>query len=624
MERNIKLPYIHPSVSRSSEQFPNGLPPLASFLERVQLADGYIDKRTKDVNKRYDKTRFEIAEKFEEFVKRYSQIIKTFDDLLTDYDKDVLSGTGALSILKPSHTDLDAAGTLGRNTDFTYQPETIEAVKRWYGSVFKQVGPSDSSLSLPRGKNLGWPHPISGKQRELADILLALHAALAMGAKTKGWSLEELTKFLESYHGPAYTIYGERGQHPGPEKDMPMGTQEGWLFGHNFEMRVRGIYMVAKYMIAYNRSVVKTVLKTILASPMHIQDRPTIKKRIGDATKAGWQIIALDVSKFDQSFGDQRGTQMLQTISDIWGTDTTMRDFETEFNLPLLLFSRKEAFMARNKPILPSGAGFTTLVGNVGNVASTLEALSHLFGVSPDSLIDNYGKTWDYLAWGDDTILMFKDEQRMDDVMAAYDKVKLGVTEEPIIKYLGSIYGRGLFKGSYVDGYSTGRAIQQQFFPERIKLFPFSVVGYIARLDLMGDNVGKQFHDRMRVLWDRQLMGDYFNYSSRHQVLQSLLPEIEKRSAQISQVDDILQVLVHGIDRDMLDDFEFGEFEDFLGITHMDLDKPSEELESREISPRIVELIGAIEKGDFDSYFQLIQELVINFNLTWKRGGVLY
>lgn len=609
------------SILRKDDKFPLGLPEIGGATMEIHPR-GYLDKKNKDVARRLRRDDFEVQSSIEtEYLPLLNDMHARFGDLLDDYDREViLPSTTALGLIKPSHTDLDEIGTLGLQNDFEYSPGTISAVSKFYRRFIPKQ--KEFKLSLPRGKNTAYPLIVSGMMREANDTALAIQASLAIGAKRKGWSAKELTEFLARYHGPVFTVYGERFQHT--PKPMPMSLASGMYYSHNVESRARGIYMSPKYLVAYNRVTVKNALHTFLNCPVHVQDRPTIRKRIGAAFGKNWLVLALDYSKFDQRAGGKRGRQVIKMIADVWNVDTKEEDLLTEFNSRLITFRQGKCYQNDQAPILMSGASFTSIVGGCVNVLSATESLAKFRRMTPDDLWSEYGRTWDYLAWGDDTLLMLDPKfYNTEEVLKSFEVVKMPLDEEPVVKYLGSVYGPGKTIKNVRLGYSLGRALQQQFLPERKKEFPFSTIGYIARLELMGE-IGKEFHQRMLKKWDLTLMGEPFPYADRVSVVLRLLPEVEKYSAKMSQLDDVLQTLTHGLEIDDIDHLEFSQFEGLMGLSMADLTDPLKFLADKEVDPRIAEQLSKILKGDFSTYDRLLTHYTMAYNLQWRHGDVVY
>lgn len=607
-----------------SDEYPNGLPPVSKNLTKIQ-PQGYLLKRQLDIFKRYTLSGDEMRLKFDKYFSTFKRVDSAFSSLYNDYDKEViLPDTCGLSFIPKTSTDLDYQGTIGRDQVFQYDQELVDLMSEFYAK-FMPKEEKGISMSFTRGKNLGWPHPIGGRQRELSDALLALHVSLALGAHKKGWSLQQLTEFLEKFHGPAFCVYAERTQKTANQ--VPTFIDGRLYRSVNAAARVRGIYMSPKFMVAYSRRHVKRMLKGYLENPFHTQSRDKISARVKTALSKGWRVVAIDISKFDQFFGGARGNQIAKGVAKTIDLDPT--DLLFEFNTPLVTFGKSGTYRSNTKltPILMSGVSSTTLVNGFGGTTSAVAVVASLFGVSYKESLGSYQKKWDALSWGDDLLLMLPPDIENDAIFKAYEKLGLKVDEEPTIKFLGQNYGPGRFEGSFDTGYPFARAVQQQFFPERVKTFPFNLIGYIARLELLGEKRGNAFHEAARQVWDLiSPEREYFPFSQRKAVLESLMPEVEKYANKISEMDDILNVFTHGMaDSDMLDELDVpSDLRNLLGLTAVDVSQP--ELLIAEI-PELRLLAAdykALSNGDFDVYRDILNNLVHAFNLNYRSGGLLY
>jgi hypothetical protein len=612
------------TIRTVSPDFKGGLPALGRNFVRYDRP-GFVDKKNKDVAKRLRLQEFDAQASYDEYKKLVSSLISRFDPLLHEFDrKEVMNSTTALSLISVSHTDLDELGDLGRNTDYEYPADVFDAVCNYYKAVKAEFS---KTLTLPRGKNAAYPLAVPGMHREANNVAIGLQAAIALSARNQGISLREMGKQLEKSHGEAITIYGERRQHTG--KVMPLSLNVGERYSTNFEPRVRGIYMSPKFCVAYNRKTVKKALAVFLKSSIHIQDRPTITKRIDAAVKKGWKILAIDWSKFDQHFGGKRGRQCLKVIHECFNVDTTLDDLVYEFEIPLVTFRQGSPYINRAVPILMSGASFTSAVGCVGNVLSLITMLKEVTGKSASDLLGSMGREWDYLAWGDDTICMCPETfAKQEDILAATSVVKMSADVEPAIRYLGSIYGDGGGYTGIPKGYLLGRAVQQQFLPERPKIYPFGLIGYIARLMLMGDVKGAEFHKEMKFFWDPEILGkNYFPFSERIAVLEKTVPLVNKYAARIADLDDILMTLTHGVGEDALElDVNLDSFHELIGLTQVDVSDPEKFLKEQEkpMSPGFFKLFARFLKGDMQAYQLLITQFVIEQKLEWRPGDLVY
>lgn len=388
--------------------------------------------------------------------------LEWMDELLDRYgdegDSDQIQSTCAISFKKPSHFALDETGAMALDeTDFMYDEEIVTSVADWY-KKFDDGQYEEESLSIPRGKNTGWPFFISGSDRTASDLILYITAKYVTSRQQAGYSLFDIRSELRPYYGEPILAYGERMQHT--PKDIPLNTNRGWQISNAFEPRVRAILMAPKIDLIYNRQPVKRVLHMIKNHPVHTQDRPTIVKRISDMQSRFKHVVAVDHSGFDRRHGGRRGLQLIKALERLGGVGNG--SFTTEFMTKALVPYMDAIYETTPGNTLYSGISTTTLVGCIGNLCSAVAALGHLTGQGPGQVIESFGKTWDLLAWGDDSVL--GSDFSIQELSSSYEKFALKVDQEKITKYLGDYYQQG------VRPYPVYRVLQTSLFPERPKL----------------------------------------------------------------------------------------------------------------------------------------------------------
>jgi len=621
-----KFPY--PPKFGANPAYGLGLPPLDRHLVRAPMTP-YVKKKLSDVIKRYDNKLLARMEVSAEYMRLLDTLWDAFFPMLTDYDKEeVAPVTCAKSMWKPTHTDLDELSQQIYPNDFTYSDELISSIVKYY---LPRKSKKPIKLSLPRGKNVGSPYVISGANRKLSDVFLIVSAIIALGAEAKGWTLEELTKFIESYHGPCMTIWASRTQDTG--KQMPIVTGHTATWSTNFEPRVRGIFISPKFHVVMNRRPVKEFANTIFESNLHTQSRKDIQTRMDFWKQNKWLIFAVDYSKYERHIGGERAKSIIKVISGFCG-NRAGENIMTEFSLPILMFGRSGAFTLPGGNILASGLSATSLIGNVGNDLNTSQALSYILGIKPEEVFlklqSEKDKDIGGLLFGDDAVIAFSptcaaNYGSRDDLQSklkeAYAKTKMTIDEEPVVKFLGHVYDSQVFKGTYDKGMATWRAVQQTFFPERLKDFPFSTIGYIARLEMLGDRA-EPFHRTMQRFWDVTRYGPPFTFGARIKRLEALIPEIERHADKISQLDDILQSVYHGLAEE---GGEIGsELDQFLGLTALVIDNPILQLKEMGISRLSLDNLSQLLKGDFSVYRMTISHLVDELKLNWRHHDVVY
>lgn len=537
-------------------------------------------------------------------------VVRSFSSLLSDYDKKViLPATCALSIKKSSHFDIDETGKLGRGKVASYPDVAFQCINRVYSDLLRSIQLDEAHLSLPRGKNLGWPTPVSTRSRADSDLLLGVHTLVSVVGKKKGYRLIDLYKDLEGTFGPSFAYSGYRLQHHGKVHLCCCADRN--VITECFEPRSRAIYMSPKFAVAWNRPYVKALLGAVMKNPLHTQDRTQITQRISAMLSSGY-TIALDVGKFDQSHGGTAGEQIIKIMCDLlskrygMSADHLVSDFMAEFDTMPLIRSLSGCYRAPGGQILSSGVSMTSVLGCFGSELIAYTLASILLKTSdPDAILSQKGRSWDALTWGDDIVFsvskrFFSDyEAFMNFITKGGETVNLEFTAEPTIKFLGQNYDMLEYQGS--KSYPLSRMIQNSFFPERPKLYPYTQVGYIARLLLLDPHIVKDVH-KVCLSYQDTLGIRPFDWADHENVLREMIPLIQKRSDSIGALDDVLNIFSHGLDPDMFDgSFESDAMMDMLALTRVDVSDPMKFL-----SENLTE--DKYKDGYMDYYLKNIQE----------------
>jgi len=620
---------------------PHDMPPVIQGAFIPAYPTNYIRKRTKDIFVRNVRSFLEVEPEIKNFEKVCNDLLGIMNPFFSDYDiKEILPTTTALGMHKPGHTALDEIGYMGKDNDYTYSPDVVEAAFSYYAPFFAKSKNDQVSVSIPRGRNIGYFAPVGGLNREATDGLLVLCATVVEHFRSQGSSAKDMMEFLTRYHGPFYTIYGERYQHTG--KKMPMKYREGWYSSTNFEPRVRAIYMDPKVLVMWLKPQVNFALHSILQTSYHTQTRPKIQTTVDKYIKAGWSSICPDFSKFDQRHGGKRGVQIINLIDRLLthcGRNSKSgfaADCTFNLRIPLLVPSRGQMLMRTDGPILTSGMAATTVIGCIGNLLGLLQAVKEGFGISPASLISDLSSPNPSLitghGYGDDGLLFFHSslgnlKEVEEKLNRGYASAKLEVENEVTVKFLGYQYNKGQFEGSFDVGYPVGRFFQQQFFPERKKEYPFSLIGLVARLNLVHESKREGIFNMLKEkFWNLELLGPKFEFSERYAKVEALIPEVEKYSKKISQIDDIINIFAHGLsDASMID---FGE-EDYLakllGLNSFDLTQPIDALTKDYVkNSRLIQGLTRLRDGDLFAYPAIISDFSYAFKLTHSHRDVIY
>lgn len=609
------------SVGLASSDFPGGLPPI---LQKFQMASdtGYVGRKLSGLKARKNRTMAEVSNAVDAYTAQRAKIDSGFSHLFTDYDRDeVLPTTCALGYVKPTHTELEERGKVGEDSNFVIPDEIMKILSDYYRPLVKHV---DLSISMVRNKLIGWPHLVTGMDRETNNLFLSVHAALAIGARDANIPLSTVTQSLEARYGPCFFPYAERYQHT--KKVMPMWIAGRAYFSQNVEPRCRMVVPSSKYMVIQNRVPVKKMLTALLASDIHVQDRATMKKRISSFLgNPRWNTISLDHSKFDQRHGMPRADKILKLISEVTGHPSSYPDFVHEFSMKNLVYYKDKAYFTGGTEILKSGVSPTTLVGCVGDVADCLYAIANALGCSYEEAWKQRGTTWDLMCWGDDAVLAYDKTIPFSSIERGFKIQKLAVEEEPTIKYLGNHYAKGKFSGSLDLGYPTGRGVQQLFFPERVKVYPFSTIGYVARLEILGERA-KAFHDvTIKSFWDDKLYGPPFKFEDRFTVMSEAVKKAESYADKISSMDDILLSLTHGTLDLGVSKLDLEGLEEILGLVQVDVSDPLKLLAEEAPSHKAVSsILTDLLKGRIDAESKFQNYLSTNKGLNVRRGYPVY
>jgi hypothetical protein len=628
-------PWFVTRILKNSEKFP-GAPPMMSTQARViRDHSGYVSFKKKSGSRRYDRSLLDAqaaAQEFSSKVIRYGGAVK---HLFTDYDLEhVIPSTCALGIWASASTDFENQGQMGLDSDVEYPPEIESAVIEWY----KKYMPKEdkTSFSFQRGKGLGFPfNGVSGMNRSLNDTFLSIQAAMVIGNRTVDNSNDQLAGLydkIRSFHGDGFVSEGFRFQHK--QGELLMNLTEGYMSSEQLNPRPRTIIPSSKLDVMQTREPVKKLLGSILKSPNHTQDRAEIAQRISAAQKKGWFVVGTDYGKFDFRHGQKRGAQQIRIHGKVLNDERYINDSMISFDMRAFINGYNQVWELPGSDWLKSGMGNTTLIGCTGNWAGVLASLSYGLRRSARSLLSSYGSNWDCLMWGDDCVFMCSDPAWYDALKKGYKRYKLEVTEEPTIKYLGTNYSKGEFTGTMDNGYAIGRAFQQSFFPERRKEWPFSTIGYIARLDLMGPK-GEDWHTAMKPYFEELDYGEWFSFSERHNVLLAMIPEIQKKAEKIGSLDEVLQIFTHGLQGDDFpDDIIPPIYYELLGMeTQVDLSDPAKFISDlvqdqpeiyQRLTPDILKSISELMGGNFNSYSRTLSSLTTAFSLQYQAGSVIY
>lgn len=528
-------------------------------------------------------------------------ISQNYEGLITDYDREVvLPSTVPMGFMKPHHYDLDEKCQVGVPRKFLFPDDVVQRTIKHLRALIPSE--PDRSLTMKRGTNLGYPTPKSGRTRDESDFLLALHCALAVGGRVRGLSLREISQFLQPHYGPAFCKAGERFQVT--EKVMPIYVNGTWYESTNLEMRARMILPSPKYCVAYNRPQIKRGLSAIMKSPHHPQDRGVLSSFF--SARPGDCYLALDVSRFDQSHGLAAGGQLLKIWGDILGLSPQDLDsWVYEFTIPLLIPSFNRLNLVPGGRILSSGVSMTTIIGCLASHMLCLY-LIQAAGMSVDEGNANGGGKVGFVSWGDDIVLRFPSAERKKQFKSDLERlsslVELKFDEEPTVKFLGQNYHMNGF--SAPTAYPFGRFIQQNFFPERIKEYPFSDIGFCARVQLLHPDIRKTVISKQCV--NPQIYRCREAYPDPASAILRLSEVAAKSGEKITQLDEIFGTLIHGLQLDDAVGLDLGVDDsllELLGSTTADVSDPAQFLsDNPDVNKSLLSCVQRLQNGDL-AYF---------------------
>lgn len=553
----------------------------------------------------------------------YTRLLHGLADFRHYYDEydltEVMPATCALGLVMPSHSDLDEGAPLGRPRDPSLLDKKIVAdvIAQWKRAF---IPSEDVKLSLPVRTNLGWPFPFSGHMDVRPFVLSALAVSVAH-AKKAGLSLSDVMARLAVPFGPPILIQGTRKQTTG--KPMPLIHTTGMTWTKNIAPRVRSISMGGKLGIIWNREATKRLLKAAMRLPQHTQERAVIARKIDAWKKRGLTRIAVDVSKFDKAHGGAMLKFFADSMGVVTGDSRVPADFLAEVSMPMLFRYNNQVYQTNSDvaPQLPSGVSFTTVAGLFfGDIVS--RTLLSMFGVTDPALQEQ-----SYLNWGDDIVIAVPpvSEERSRAILEkASDRLQLGFDIEPALRYLGFLYASGAVQAR--TGYSIGRMVSKQFFPETPKVYPFAAIGYWARLEFIPDP--RSFHKRfVSKYWTKEL-GEAVPYERRDYAMKTAMSAAV--TADIADA-DALNFLVHGMDADdsasLLDGIvELDVVEAYLGGAFLDVTDPVRALRENASTAGVVlrSRMVDIESRGIDALPYLGQDLASQLSLRYAPGSVVF
>lgn len=576
----LKFSIPEPKIGVSHPDFGTGRPPTPELIEPTTMA--YAQYYENKLKKRASKP-LEFYQNRLPLVREKYRKLAAFERYFVESDIAELSTLCDIGDRAFTHSQADEGRTIGSTFSIKFDEEVVKQVLDIWTPLIKRARLSDVSVKVPSNTSLGWPYLFADTEEKPRAFMLAVMAAAIHRSKLDGMTLRDAHSIQEQTYGPRFLVPGTRQQHT--SKPMPllhgMGNDFSITWTQNFEGRTRYIAMGGKLAMLWNKYDSKLIVNAALLSDQHIQDRPILEKTIVKwAARPNWETVAMDASGFDGAIGGNNLKEVLRWISVLVGR-STHEDLLDEVSAPMLVPFLAKSYLTTTPitPQLPSGVSFTTacalLMGDYIALKFCKDA-----GLT-------YGKDFFYKNWGDDFILHFPSSVNFEEVVKSVSvNTNIKFDREPTVKYLGFNYANGEYETRL--GYSVGRLLIKSILPERKSFYPFSLIGYLARLHFIpGDK--ERFHQlALNTIWDETLMGPKFIYADRDARLKKALTDAQKATL----VDtDVIQFLVHGFDGDSLEasvsedlDIDF-DFSQWIGNAFIDLTDPIKAM--REHSPEL-------------------------------------
>lgn len=608
-----------PELSVRNDKYGYGYAPSPEQLRPTSLR--YAEILRAKMAKPYSRDR-QVFEMARNSVAAFFEKAAAFSPIFSEADAANLATTCSMGTRSRSHAQPDEGRDVGRSFVIRWRPELLATVERDWHNHFVDLRKKGAfqklDLVLPTGTSLGWPFLFPDDDAGSRTLVLAAMAAAVSLEKRRGTTLRDLYSRLSAEYTNRFIAPGWRYQHT--QKQMPVLYRDGLMWTQNVEFRTRLIAMVDKVAITYNREISKMAVKTALAMPQHNQDRPFISRTFKAwQSERGRQIVAVDVSGFDNGFGGQNLITLLGALSRIVEQPEQLPNLVEEITAPMIVPYAKSVMETHSRycPQLPSGASFTTAVGLIAS-----DYITTLIAFHAGSSIGSGPNQCKRLSWGDDIVMSFPasvDVKRTFELVS--EELQLSFDFEPTLKYLGFDYGSGSLQTN--GGYSTGRLLQKSIFPESPTFYPYSIIGYVARL-LFVNGDARFYHDTFtRSFWDVAKYGPPFSFDDRNAVLQQAL---KKASESPRDNRDTLNFLLHGLDplegQDLLSELNF-DFTSWVGRSYIDVTDPDAVLKSlsTELATMARPWFKAILTDGIDPFISFVNSLVPRYN--WRREGII-
>lgn len=328
--------------------------------------------------------------------------------------------------------------------------------------------------SYPRGKNSGLPFIVSGTDRLMSNLVLAVNSGLA-SALVRGFPWQEMFKDMAL----GYIVYS-RFQRTG--KPVPATLLGRRVMTKGLEARRRIINSTPKPIAMAVKPLVKWLTVTHLHYPEFRQDRDELRTAI---TRAA-DVWATDASRFDLRSGGVKLRQGLDVIkacvTDAFSAvpPAVLDLMYVEAFLPTMvtLDGKDGQQVARwtHKSALRSGASTTSRVGSIINLMYDMVVTANALRTEDvPKIVEYYRQHAPSAIQGDDMLKLFPSQADSDayrEELESLASVGMSVEEEIPTKFLGYLVRPlGQETGPPTGLYHGSNPLENMFFPERFRTY---------------------------------------------------------------------------------------------------------------------------------------------------------
>lgn len=441
---------------------------------------------------------------------------KFVDKHCADFDKSILKGTAALSLVPPNHTFLDEFGAFTLTTDSKIPLADPSKYLARYETKIADI--RTIKASYPRGKNTGLPIIVSGGNRFTSNVVNVIN--LITASAIQDWMyqmpyaefksrMDNLISWLNTTFGYATSqVVFSRFQHTGKAVPVTFNDARGqWFETTNLFPRRRIVNSTIKYIAMALKAVIKVITEIDLATPAFEQDRPNISKRITTCMNSGGVVLAIDQSRFDLRHGGDKMDHLYDKIlkprfTRIFGkvgehiTHLSLIEASSETLIPTL----DGVYAGEGTSVLKSGESATSRKGSYMNLVDDMTITRVSLGLTDEQVNDYFIKHQPSAILGDDLLKLFPSNEDALKYVATLDMIAkdmgIGMEIEKPSKFLGSLivnandpfsaspsikeyFGRKIDSTEWMQ--PIGSILQKSAFPERFKSERFPTFAFMIK-----------------------------------------------------------------------------------------------------------------------------------------------